>query len=278
MLALPLVVLTEPLDLFLPHGQFSEAGARDALAALERRQVPLVFVSRGTRTQVDFIRRKIGNRHPFVTENGGGLFIPEGYFPQRISGAVMVRHYHSIPLARPYGEACDALEETAGEAGVEVVGFHQMSAREVAENSGLPQRAAEMARLREFDEPFFFAGEESASSRKLEEAARPRGWRVTRGNRFWHFSAGADVAAAVRRLMELYRGDRARGRMKSAAIGTSRWELTMLAAAGRAIMLPSSDGAFDQVLEEKLPGARRAASGGIAGWSEAVMDLLSGGT
>jgi len=276
MLALPLVVLTEPLDFFLPHGQPAERGAQEALAELERRQVPLVFVSRGTRAQVDFIRRRIGNRHPFITENGGGLFVPEGYFRQRIAGAVMIRHYHSIAFARPYGEACAALEEAANEAEAEVAGFHQMSAREVAENAGLPQRAAEMARLREFDEPFFFAGEEAAASKRLERVARLRGWRVTRGKRFWHFSAGADVAAAVRRLMELYRGDRHRGRMRSVAIGSSRYDLPMLAAAGRAIVLPSPDGGYDPALEEKLPGARRAESGGIAGWNEAVMELISG--
>jgi len=276
MLALPLVVITEPLDFFLPHGQVAEREAQEALGELERRHVPLVFVSRGTRAQVDFIRRKIGNRHPFVTEIGGGLFIPEGYFRQRISGAQMIRHYHSVPFARPYDEACAALEKCAAEAGVEVVGFHQMSAREVAENAGLPLRIAEMARLREFDEPFFFAGEEFEASRRLEHAARLQGWRITRGKRFWHFSSGADVAAAIRRLMELYRADRSRGRMKSVAIGSSRLDLPVLAAAGRAVVLPSSDGSYDSELEEKLPGARRAASAGTAGWKDAVMELISG--
>jgi len=274
MLALPLVVLTEPLDVFLPQGRPAESGAQEVLAELERRHVPLVFVSRGTRTEVDFIRRRIGNRHPFITENGGGLFVPEGYFPQRIAGAETVRHYHAIRFARPYGEACAALEETAGDAGVEVVGFHQMSAREVAENAGLPPRIAEMARQREFDEPFFFAGEELDSSRRLEQAAREHGWRVTRGERFWHFSAGADVAAAVRRLMELYRGDRHRGRLRSVAIGWSRHQLPLLAAAGRAIVLPDADGSYDAEVAERLPGAPRAANGGIAGWNNAVMELL----
>lgn len=274
MLALPLVVLTEPLDVFLPQGHPVEQGAEEALGELEHRLVPLIFVSRGTRVEVEFIRRRIGNRHPFITENGGGLFVPEGYFRQRIPEAVAIRHYHSIAFARPYEQACAALEETAKEAEVEVVGFHQMSAREVADNAGLPQRIAEMARLREYDEPFFFAGEETAASRRLEHGARLRGWRVTRGAPFWHFSAGADVAAAVRRLMELYRGDRHRGRMKSVAIGWSRHQFPLLAAAGRAIVLPAADGSYDPELAERLPGARRAAGGGIAGWNEAVMELL----
>jgi mannosyl-3-phosphoglycerate phosphatase len=276
MLALPLVVFTEPLDVFLPQGHPSEQGAAEALGELERRLVPLVFSSRGTRVAVEFIRRRIGNRHPFITENGSGLFLPEGYFRQRIPEAVTIRNYHCISFARPYEEACAALEETAKEAGAEVVGFRQMSAREVAENTGLPQRIAEMARLREYDEPFFFAGEEAAASRRLELAAKTRGWRVTRGERFWHFSSGADVARAVRRVMELYRAARPQGRVRSVAIGSSRRHLSLLAAAGRAIVFPAADGSYDQELLERLPAARRSAEGGIAGWNAAVLELLSG--
>jgi mannosyl-3-phosphoglycerate phosphatase len=278
MLALPLVVFTEPLDEFLPRGHPAERGAAEALGALERRQVPLIFSSRGTRVEVEFVRRRIGNRHPFITENGGGVFVPEGYFRQRIPGADTIRNYHCVSLAQPYEQACSVLEEAAEEAHAEVVGFHQMSAKEIAENTGLPQKFAEMARLREYDEPFFFAGEEEAASRRLELAVRTRGWRIARGERFWHCNSGADIAAAVRRVMEMYRADKHRGRMRSAAIGRSRHQLPMLAAAGRAIVLPAAEGSYDEELLEKLPAARRAAEGGITGWNQAVIELIRGGS
>jgi len=276
MLALPLVIFTEPLDIFLPHGHPAERGAAEALGELERRHAPLVFASRGTRTQVEFIRRRIGNCHPFITESGGGVFVPEGYFRQRIPGATTIRNYHCVSLAKPYEQACSALEEAAADAGAEVVGFHQMSAREIAENTGLPQNVAEMTRLREYDEPFFFAGEEQEASRKLQQAAQARGWQITRGRRFWHCSSGADAAAGVRRVMEMYRADKHRGRMRSAAIGWSRHQLPMLSAAGRAVVLPEADGSYDEFLSERLPSARHAAEGGIAGWNAAVMELIEG--
>jgi len=277
MLALPLVVFTEPLDVFLPNGVPAEQSAATALQELERRLVPLVFASRGTRVEVEFVRRRIGNRHPFISENGGGVFVPEGYFRQRIPGATMIRNYHCVSLAHPYEQTCSVLEEAAREARAEVVGFHQMSVKEIAENTGLPQKIAEMARLREYDEPFFFAGEEQAASRRLELAVRSRGWRIARGERFWHCSSGADLAGAVRRVMEMYRAHKHRGRMRSAAIGWSKHQLPMLAAAGRAVVLPAADGGYDEELAEKLPAARRAARGGIAGWSSAVMELIEGG-
>ena len=272
MLSLPLVILTEPLDIFPPQSRAPDDAA-EALHEMARRSVPLVFASRGTRTQLELIRRRMDNQHPFITENGGGLFIPEGHFRARPEGAETIRHYHQVSFAKPYAEACAALDQIAEEAGVEVVGFHQMSAREIAENSGLAPRLAEAARLREYDEPFFFVGEEQDSSRKLAGAAKAEGWRVTRGRRFWHFSGGADVAAAVRRLMEAYRAAR-HARVRSVAIGSSIHDLPLLAAAGRAVVLPASGGAFDEDLLERLPAARRAPAPGVEGWSAAVLAAL----
>ena len=55
----------------------------EALLEIERRNVPLVLSSNGTRAQLEPLRRKIGHAHPFITEGGGGLFIPDGYFAVR---------------------------------------------------------------------------------------------------------------------------------------------------------------------------------------------------
>ena len=273
MLSLPLVVFTDPLDLFPPQGRSWESAAAETVHEMARRSVPLVFVSRGTRAELEVVRRKMGNQHPFITESGGGLFVPEGHFRQRPQGAETIRHYHQISFARPYAEACSALDEAAQEAGVEVVGFHHMSAREVAENSGLPPRIADLARLREYDELFFFAGEEGSASGRLAEAARPGGWKITQGERFWHFSGGGNVAGAMRRVMELYRTAR-HGRVRSIAIGANRHQAPMLASAGRAFVLPLSNGRYDEELLESLPAARRAETGGVEGWSATVLAAL----
>ena len=275
MLASSLVVFSEPLKVLPPESRTVGAATAQALAALERRGVPLVFASRGTRAEVEYVRRRLENRHPFITEDGGGLFLPEGYFRQRPAEAVTMRHYHCISLARPYAEACAALAEAAAEAGAEVAGFHQMSAREIAENSGLPLRLAELARQREYDEPFFFAGEEAGASRRLAEAAAQRGWQVRRPLKagFWHISSGADVGRAVHRLLELYRAAR-HARVRSVAIGSSLLDLPMLKAAGKAIVLASGDEAHDEELLDRLPSARRAEAGGPEGWAAAVMQVL----
>ena len=148
-----------------------------------------------------------------------------------------------------------------------------MSAREIAENSGLPARWADLARQRESDEPFFFAGEEPRASRRLAEAAARRGWQVRRGERFWHIASGADVGRAVHRLLEMYRVAR-HARVRSVAIGSGAADLPLLKAAGRVWLLAGPGGEHDEKLLERLPGARRAEAGGPEGWAAAVMQIL----
>jgi mannosyl-3-phosphoglycerate phosphatase len=275
MLPSPLVLFTEPLGLLLRDGRPAWVEAEKALAEIARRNVPLIFASRGTRMELEFLRRKIGNQHPFLSENGGALFIPHGYFRARIPDATTTtREYHTIAYGRPYGEVTEALEEIAQKAGVDTVGFHQMSARETAENSGLPLKIAQLARMREFDEPFFFAGETPQAVARFEAAARARGFRCYRGDRFWHLTAGADAARGVRRLLELYRGER-RARVRAVAIGSRASELAVLAATPQSILLPGLDGEFDPELLARLPGAKRCDSSGAAGWNNVVLNLLS---
>jgi mannosyl-3-phosphoglycerate phosphatase len=195
----------------------------------------------------------------------------------KVEGAVSVSHqYLCVALARPYAEILAALEEITEETGASVVGFRQMSAREVAQNTGLTPRQADLARQREFDEPFFFTGGDEEQARFLA-AARERGLTITRGGRFWHAFAGSDKGRAVERLMKLYREAlRGSGRVRSVALGDSANDLPMLKAANVAVVIPKPGGAHDETLTDALPRAIRAPAPGPEGWNEAVLELLRG--
>src|SRR5437879_13890237 len=93
----------------------------------------------------------------------------------------------------------------AAELGAEVVGYHQMSTREIAQNTGLGRRQAELARQRDFDEPFFFAGASESVINKCVQAARHRGMGVTQAGRFWHLSAVHADGRAVAYVAKLDR-------------------------------------------------------------------------
>jgi len=269
------LIFTDLDGTLLDHHTYSWEAAEEALAEIERRRVPLVFVTSKTRAELEELRRKLGHAHPFVTENGGGVFIPYGYFNLRIEGAERVGRYQRVALARPYAEVIAALEELAAEAGVNVVGFHQMSRREIAHNTGLSVRDAELARQREFDEPFFLAGASQQGTQKFVQAAKRRKMDVVRGGRFWHLSAGSDKGRAVRLLVKLYRRA-TRDRLRSVGLGDSPNDLSLLNAVDQAVLLPQPNGRFDSEVLARLPHVIRAAAPGPAGWNEAVLRILNG--
>jgi len=270
----PYVIFTDLDGTLLDHHSYSWAAAEEALEELERRRIPLVFVTSKTRAEVEDLRRKLGNAHPFITENGGGVFIPHGYFAQRIEEAATIGRYHCLALARPYEEVVALLEEIAGKTGASVVGFHNLSAREIAQNTGLSQRQAELARERDFDEPFFFAGASEQAIEAFVREAGQRGAEVARGGRFWHLAVGSDKGRAVRRLLELYRESR-RARVRSVALGDSPSDLPMLAAVDRPILLPRQDAGFDAEVLQRLPRVARGAAPGPEGWNQAVGRILA---
>jgi mannosyl-3-phosphoglycerate phosphatase len=273
MLSVNIILFTDLDGTLLDRHTYSWTAANDALAEIERRRVPLVFCTSKTRAEVEILRRKLGNAHPFITENGGGIYIPHGYFSQRIEGAETVKTFHCIALARPYKEITEALEEIAAEAGVDAVGFHQMSAREIAENSGLDAEQVQLARQRDYDEPFFLAGATPKKEEVFIRLARERKLEVVRGDRFWHLHAGSDKGRAVRELMKHFRAGW-RVKLRAIALGNCANDLPMLASADAAVLLPRHDGSFDEAVTAKLPRIIRGAAPGPAGWNEAVLQLL----
>ncbi len=80
--------------------------AQEALHALRIRNIPLIPVSSKTRAEIEPLRFRLGLRHPFVTENGGGLFIPKGYYDFPVEGAIFRGSHQVTELGTP--SACCA--------------------------------------------------------------------------------------------------------------------------------------------------------------------------
>jgi len=269
-----ILIFTDLDGTLLDSRTYSWAAAEEALAEIARRRVPLVFVTSKTRTEVEILRQKLGNSHPFITENGGGVFIPEGYFNLRLEGARRIARYHCLVLGKPYEEIVAALEELSAETGVETVGFHQMSAREIAQNTGLSLREAELARQRDFDEPFFFAGAIEPAIQSFLRAVQKAGLQVSQGGKFWHLSGRSDKGRAVRELQKLYHRALRHTRLRSLGLGDSQTDLPLLAAVDWAVLLPGADGSFEPSVLSRLPRVHRGNAPGPAGWNEAVLRLL----
>jgi mannosyl-3-phosphoglycerate phosphatase len=248
--------------------------AAGALAELERRDVPLVLASSKTRAEIEIWRRRLGNAHPFICENGGALFVPLGGSPEPPHGSRPVDGYARVRFGTDYATLRAALRELSAEIGVRLIGFADWSDDEIGRRTGLPAELRPAARAREFDEPFL--AERSLTPREqdaLERSASNRGLTVVRGGRFWHLTGANDKGRAARTLLMAYR---AGGRPpRSLALGDAGNDRELLSSADRAAIVARPDGTHDPELAAALPDALRTRGIGPHGFAEGVGAFLS---
>lgn len=76
-------VLYIAIDDLIPARGSVTPGLDEFAATLDHHGIPAVWVTTRTRFQMDEPRRKLGHTHPFIAEDGCGVFLPEDYFHLR---------------------------------------------------------------------------------------------------------------------------------------------------------------------------------------------------
>ncbi|HVS87591.1 MAG TPA: hypothetical protein VHF01_05165 [Candidatus Acidoferrum sp.] len=179
-------------------------GFDDFCIALDQANVPCIWLTSRTRAQIDDPLRKLGHTHPFIGEGGSAVYIPEDYFHLRGEKSERRGRFLCIPVAQSQPAAAEALESLSAETGVPVVTLRSLSPRELAQNAGLPQREAELARQRDFDELFFFAGASDSDIDRFLREARQRKLQLRPQGVLWSLAVGASVPRCVRELAKLF--------------------------------------------------------------------------
>ncbi len=270
-----LVVVTDLDGTLLDHDTYGCEVARGTLDLLADNGVPLVLASSKTQAEIEAVQRDLGIHHPCISENGGALFIPDGYFPFLPSVVRRVHNGVALEFGSPYHDVVAALRVVAERLRTEVVGFNDMSAEEVAAVCGLPLARARLAKLREYDEPFRFVHPAPAARARLRAALQARGFRVTRGARFDHVTGRTDKGLPLAALATLYQRNVGR-RALTVGLGDGLNDLALLANVDIPIVVrnPSAAAATGRLLAH-LPAARITGKTGPAGWSEAVREVLA---
>jgi len=259
------IIITDLDGTLLDPKTYSFEEAEPALKLIRERGIPLVLCSSKTRAEIEVYRKRLDNIHPFISENGGGIYLPKGYFPAHESGKQQ-DGYEVISLGSPYDEIRKRFVAMRDRLGIAVRGFGDMSVEEVAAVTGLTLEEAGLAKERDFEEPFIFPGE--AEDRFLREI-EDEGLRWTQG-RFFHFMGNHHKGRAVNILRRLY--DQRDGAVRSVGIGDSLNDLPFLFSVDLAVLVKKENGRYDARVD--IPGLVRANGIGPAGWNEAVMHLL----
>jgi predicted mannosyl-3-phosphoglycerate phosphatase (HAD superfamily) len=179
-------------------------GFAEFLEGLGEANIPVVPVTSRSRLQFDASIRKFGFGHPFLAEGGCGVFLPEDYFHLKPPRSLRLGRFTCIPVASPQLAARELLDVLAEATTIEVVPLRDLSPRELSQNTGLPQREAELLRQRDFDELFFFAGASDTDIHRFQQEAAKQKAQVRPRDTLWSLAVGANLSSCVRDLSHLY--------------------------------------------------------------------------
>ena len=264
-----IIIVTDLDGTLLDSKTYSFEEARPALELIKKNHVPLVLCSSKTRAELELWRDRLENRHPFIVENGGGIFIPEDYFPFPVEGETR-KGYRVISLGSPYVGIREQFVRLRNELRIPVTGFGDMTPAEVSELTGLSLDEAVLAKQREYGEPFVFPG---AADERMLQAIEASGLRWTQG-RLFHLMGNHHKGKAVALLRTLF--ERAKGPLITAGLGDSLNDLPFLLAVDHPVLVRRENGSLDPRIT--IPGLYCTQKIGPAGWNEAVQTLLDTGS
>lgn len=267
-----IIVFTDLDGTLIDDNTYSFEKAMPALQLLKERNIPLVICSSKTAKEIEYYREKLENYHPFISENGSGIFIPKDYFNFGFRNLKFeiteANNYLVIRLGAKYSDLRKTIEELRKK-GFPVRGFGDMSAQEVAESAHMNITEAEMAKKRDFDEPFTFEGT-GEETEKLLEAIALSGFHYTKG-RFFHIIGNTDKGKAVSILIDLYKKEF--GALTAIAIGDNINDIPMINSVEYPILVQRPDKTY--AVKEDITNLRKVDGIGPDGWNRGIIEYLS---
>jgi len=267
----PKLVLFTDLDgTLLDPVSYSCEKALPAVKHLQQQGIPIVFCSAKTRAEQEVYRAELEIDDPFIVENGGAIFVSEGYFPFHFGYNKIQGDFQVIELGSPYRSIRRILEQLRTDSGFSFRGFGDMSAEEVAQDSGLDLEAARRAKEREYEETVKLEGAPEEIKRVLQ-AIEQAGLNYAHGGRYYGIMAASDKGRATAILIDLFR--RKLGRVVTAAIGDSRNDLPMLSVVDTPVLVQKPGERWEEM---DLPHQKRVRGVGPEGWNQAIKELIAG--
>ena len=250
-----LIIFTDLDGTLLDYEGYSYIKSQDSLKLINNNKFPLIILSSKTRNEIEFYRKKLGNNDPFVSENGGAIFIPKNYFDFSFEYDKQDENYFIIQLGMGYDKILESIKEFKKK----IKCFSDMSIEELSKDTGLPLNEAEMAKQREFIEPFRILEHE----KELLAEIGKLNLKVTKGGLYWHIMGkGNDKGKAVTILIELFR--KKYGEIKTMGIGDSENDFEMLDNVDKAYLVMRQDGTYASEKYLKAEGI------GPEGWNKAI--------
>jgi len=265
-----LIIFTDLDGTLLDRKAYTFEQALPSLRMIKQNGIPLILSTSKTRAEVELYRKRLENDHPFISENGGGVFVPRNYFSFRFPYDRELDRYFVIELGTFYLQIVEVLKSIMEETGIRIKGFSDFTPEELQSLCGLDLKEAALAKRREYDEPFIIEGGErevETIKRRVEEKGMNYVW----GGRFHHILGKNDKGKAVEILKELYENQFFS--ISTIGIGDSLNDLPMLLVVDRPIFLKGKEYPLPEELS--LPKNLTVINGeGPGAWNEVLSGVL----
>ena len=265
----PKIVIFTDLDGTLLNSiTYSYEKALPSIEYLQQKKIPIIFCSSKTRREQEVYRQKLGIHDPFIVENGGAIFISEGYFSFSFDYHKAREGYRIIELGIPYHEVRRKLAQIKTETGVEFSGFGDMTAEEIATDASLDIEDARRAKKREYDETVKLKGTPE-EIRLVLKTIKKASLNYAHGGRYYGVTGNTDKGKAAAILMGLFR--KKLGRIETIGIGDSNNDLPLLSMVDIPILVQKPGQRWE---ETDLPNLKRIKGVGPEGWNQAIKKLI----
>lgn len=266
------LVFTDLDGSLLDHNTYSHQACDTTLDRLDRLHTPVILATSKTRFEVIPFRKKLGNKHPFITENGAAIYIPVAYFPQMPKECVEQDGYWVYALSKPRSYWLALLAEAKKVFPTHFSNFANMQAQGIAEATGLSISDSTLANKREYSEPIqWFADDDTKQAFVTWLTAH--GGHVLQGGRFLHLSGDCNKGKALSWLLEQFRLHARNDDLRSLAIGDGDNDIAMLEIADHAIVIRSPAHPPPQLT--RTSDCLMTTLFGPEGWAEGVNQLIT---
>ncbi len=262
------ILFTDLDGSLLDHETYSFREAKPALKLIRELQIPIIFATSKTRTEVELLQIEMEISEPFIVENGAAVYFSCGYRGFSFNKGLRQSDHIFIHLGAEYTKIREFVESVKDR--FKIRGFGDMSDEEIALLAGLSAAQAIPAKRREFTEPFVI--EDISLLMSLEDTAKERGLKITRGGRFFHFiGEGQDKGKAVQIATEIF-AENMNDKVISIGIGDSANDISMLKHVDIPVLIPHPDGSFEDL---EITNLLHAGQPGSKGWNQIVIDILN---
>ncbi len=263
------LIFTDLDGTLLDFETYSFEKAVEVLAYIRNHNIPLIAVTSKTAAEVKQIMKAIDISHPFVVENGGGIFFPETY-PGEFPRTQMTDGYYAVPFTQPNIRPFDVLDAIRSKTGIQLQGMNDLTAEDVVSLTGLSIEEARKAKQRHFSEPFIIPPCKS-ELKKIIKLSNSYNYKIVIGGRFAHLiPKDSGKGNAVKFLVSFYQKLFSGIPLISIGLGDSSNDFDFLSITDISILI-RNQGQIPKFARKRWIKSQKF---GVDGWAEEVKKII----